>query len=555
MIARALPAIVLAVVAAALLAPGAGAQQLEQRTSLDVAPSGFRQTPRTVTSAARAVPRIARELRRHPGAIARAYTKGPGRWQVSFFARGRDRDELAQVLVDDADRHVLEAWTGPQVAWTMARGYPGAFGRSVNSPWIWGAFCVLFVAPFAELRRPLAIRNLDLLSLLLLTVSLVLFNDANVAWSVPLAYPPLLYLLGRMLWIGLRRRPRPPARRPRIAWQWLAVALVFLIGFRIVLDVADANVIDVGYSGVLGADKLASGDRLWGGDGPAADEHFDTYGPLAYAAYVPFEQLLPYDGTWGDLPAARGAAIAFDLGCIVLLWLIGVRRGGRALGAALAYAWAANPFTLYVLCCNVNDALVGLVVLAAIAAAGRPFARGALVALAGLVKFAPLALAPLFATHTRGSAARTAAGVLAALGAGAAVVAAYGGFPAFADRTLGFQAERGSPFSLWGEFGWTTAQACVQAGAVLLAVAVAFVPRRRDVVGLAALSAAVLIALQLGVTHWFYLYTAWFIGPLLIAVLDDRAPVPGNEQLLDRRGPPWLGRARDEHAHQPGVVV
>ena len=35
----------------------------------------------------------------------------------------------------------------------------------------------------------------------------------------------------------------------------------------------------------------------------------------------------------------------------------------------------------------------------------------------------------------------------------------------------------------------------------------------------AALGAAVLIALQLTVTHWFYLYIVWFLPLLLIALL------------------------------------
>ena len=37
-------------------------------------------------------------------------------------------------------------------------------------------------------------------------------------------------------------------------------------------------------------------------------------------------------------------------------------------------------------------------------------------------------------------------------------------------------------------------------------------PRRRDLVGLAACAAAVLIAVELGVTYWFYLYIPWFFG-------------------------------------------
>jgi hypothetical protein len=197
---------------------------------------------------------------------------------------------------------------------------------------------------------------------------------------------------------------------------------------------------------------------------------------------------------------------------------------GPTLGIALAYAWAANPFTLYAMSCNVNDALVGALVLAAILAAASPAARGALIALAGMAKFAPLALGPLFATHGRGGALRYALGFAAALVPCAVLILAYGGPDAFYDRTLDFQASRGSPFSVWGLYGWDAAQAVVEGAAVLLAVAVAFAPRRRDAVGLAALAAAVLIALQLGVTHWFYLYLVWFIGPATIALFAGAEP-------------------------------
>ena len=108
----------------------------------------------------------------------------------------------------------------------------------------------------------------------------------------------------------------------------------------------------------------------------------------------------------------------------------------------------------------------------------------------------------------------------------------------FFDRTLGFQASRGSPFSIWGLRGWTTAQTIVQIAGVLLAVAVAFLPRRRDLIGLAALSAAVLIGLQLGITHWFYLYIVWFYG-----AADGRAARrPRLEHLVDGVRPQRLRR-------------
>ena len=87
----------------------------------------------------------------------------------------------------------------------MARGYPGAFGRHVNALYIWLPLCVLFILPFFDFRRPFSMLHLDLLVLLSFSVSLAFFNHANIYASVPLAYPPLLYLLARMLAL-LRRR-------------------------------------------------------------------------------------------------------------------------------------------------------------------------------------------------------------------------------------------------------------------------------------------------------------------------------------------------------------
>ena len=74
--------------------------------------------------------------------------------------------EVAQAVIDDTDGHVISAWTGPQVAWTMARGYKGAFGRKINDPWIWLGFCAAFLLGLLDYRRLLSWRTLDLLMLL-----------------------------------------------------------------------------------------------------------------------------------------------------------------------------------------------------------------------------------------------------------------------------------------------------------------------------------------------------------------------------------------------------
>ncbi len=507
----------------------------------DRPPKGHVRAAVDVLAIAKDVPKVADVLRRHRGYTEVAYMKGADRWQVSFFdpaRRGRPRREIAQVLVLDRTGAVLEAWTGHQVAWSMARGYPGAFGRKANALYLWLPLCLLFVLPFVDPRRPFRLLHLDLLVLLGFSVSLAFFNHGEIGVSVPLAYPPLVYLLVRMLFAARRRGPARPIRL-LVPATWLAIAVIFLLGFRYALNIANSNVIDVGYAGAIGADKLMDGTRLYG-DFPPDNQHGDTYGPVVYYAYVPFEQALPWSGRWDDLPAAHAAAIFFDALAVALLWLLGRRIGGRALGIALAYAWAAFPFTLYAMNANSNDSLVAALVLLALLLAGRPAARGAVAALAGLTKFAPLALAPLLATY-RQPVRFTAA---FAVTAGVVMLPAFlgAGVDVFWERTLEFQRERGSPFSIWGfEGNLETLQQIVQGAAVLLALVVAFLPRRRDVVTLAALAAGVLIAVQLGVTHWFYLYVVWFAPLVLIALLgrdlvDRGASTPAAEAA--RSSPP-----------------
>src|SRR6202041_3464320 len=107
------------------------------------------------------------------------------------------------------------------------------------------------------------------------SVSIAFFNHANLGMSVPLVYPFLLYLLVRMLLLAAGRgRPREPLQLlvPR---SWLAIGIVFLIGFRIGLNVTNSNVIDVGYAGVIGAQKVVHGKQLYG-HWPSDNEHGDT---------------------------------------------------------------------------------------------------------------------------------------------------------------------------------------------------------------------------------------------------------------------------------------
>ena len=133
-----------------------------------------------------------------------------GTWVRHWWANG---DEVARVIVNDKTGAIQSAWTGPQVAWSMARGSNGAFGRKINEPWIFGPLLFLFVAGLFDWRRILSLRNLDLLALASFTVSLYYFNQGLVFWSVPLQYPPLVYLFVRLVMIGAGRARRARTRR------------------------------------------------------------------------------------------------------------------------------------------------------------------------------------------------------------------------------------------------------------------------------------------------------------------------------------------------------
>ena len=498
----------------------------------NVPPAAHMLSSEKVLAIANRLPEMRALRKEYRGSFGDVYLKGAAQWQVSYFTRG-GKKEIGLVIINDLSGRVVEQWTGFQVAWSMARGYPGAFGRHVNALYVWLPMCVLFLLPFIDFRRPFSLLHLDLLVLLSFSVSLAFFNHAHIYASVPLAYPPLLYLLARML--ALLRRSRDGRRRPRLRLlvpaPWLALGVIFLLGFRIGLNVTDSNVIDVGYAGVIGASKIAHDEALYG-NWPSTNEHGDTYGPVNYEAYVPFQQVFGWSGKWDDLPAAHAAAIFFDLLATALLFLLGRRMRGPTLGVALAYAWVAYPFTLFALESNSNDSFVGALVLAAVLAASyrsriATSGRGVLAALAGLTKFAPLALAPLLATHGLADlsfARRARALALYALAFAGTV--ALVSIPALShdslhtiyERTFVYQSNRGSPFSVWGLYGLQNVESFAEIAAVALAVMLAILPRRPDVVGLAAACAAVIIAEQLGIEHWFYLYIPWFFGVVIVAL-------------------------------------
>ena len=213
---------------------------------------------------------------------------------------------------------------------------------------------------------------------------------------------------------------------------------------------------------------------------------------------------------------------------------------GRALGVSLAFAWLAYPFTLYTMNANANDSLVAASVVWALVALASPVRRGILVALGAAAKFGTAALAPLFATASGERRWRSA--ILFALAFCAVIAAVFGpfiptgGIHALYDRTLGYQASRSSPFSVWGLApSLDFLRSWVRAAAIGFALVVGVWPRTKSPAQVAALAAAVIVAIQVGATHWFYFYAVWFVPPLLAAAFAGQPAVAPAREL--RRAP------------------
>jgi hypothetical protein len=446
-------------------------------------------------------------------------------WFVDFYYQRK----LVAEVVESSGAAVTAVWTGPLASAVYARG---DFATEFGHWWLLLPFSLLFLLPFIDLRRRMRIAHLDALVVLSFLVSYLLFDHAKLVPSVWLVYPPLLYLLGRMLWLGgVLPGGRGGARRfsgtglsPLLSVRVLGSGLALLVLARIVLSLIDGTVVDVGFASVIGAHRAVAGQALYFVN-PA---HSDTYGPIAYLAYMPFELLFPWHGNWDYLPAAHAASIVFDLVTIGGLVLLGRRlrpgRDGLRLGLALGWAWSACPFTLLALMMHTNDGLIAMLTVLSLLTFSSPGVRGALLGLAAAAKFAPAALLGLYAGQRdrglKGVATCVAAFALVAV----AAIGLYlpsGGLSEFYNHTLGFQLSRQDVFSIWALHpGLDPVKVAVEVGALLLCAVVAFVPSRtRTIAEVCALGGAITIAVQLPAVHWFYYFVVWFVPFVLVALL------------------------------------
>jgi hypothetical protein len=397
-------------------------------------------------------------------------------------------------------------------------------------------FCALFLLPLLDMRKPGRALQVDLLAMVSFVVALGCWRDTR-GWPVLLIYPPLLYLFARMAWLArIGRRTRsgvaPALPRSFLSRRWLLCGIVVLVAVHISWGLEGRVSTDVAEGSVQGALKIAHGRALYGRM-PSLhdlDPHTDTYGPANYEAYLPFAVLLR-----GHL-AARVSTLFFDLLSALLLFVLGRQIRGLTAGIVLAYCWLAYPFGLYEEAFAFNDSLLAAALVAAVLLARSAAPRGAMAAVAAWTKLSPLALLPLLAS--RGGAERGRARELAEFGLAFALATALIFVPAlahsslstFISRSFGFQAQRALSGSIWAQLqqgssyaAWIGTASRVVHGllvafAGMFAIVLLRAPRRTDRLGLAAASAAVLIAIELCLGYWSFSYILWF-APLVLLVV------------------------------------
>jgi hypothetical protein len=460
-----------------------------------------------------------------------------GTWTVRFYVEEKGpgggklvddgRKEVARVGVDDETWALDYVWTGDQIVWKQARGEMGSYGKQANYWYVWGPMALAFALVFLRNDKLFSLRNLDVAALLGFLVSHHFYRQGAVFEAVLLWHLPLIYLFVRTLLMGfgLGERVHKTTNFPT----WVLIGLSGLAAGLVLYLNLDSRVIDVGYAGVVGADRILEGTLPYG-NMPEDVPNGDTYGPLNYLFYVPFVVMFGFSGEWDFLPAAHAlTAFAFVAGALALLFA-GWRFSGPKGGAALLFAWCVFPYTLYSTNNNTNDILVAAVCAVAIAIAASPLGRGATIAAAFAIKLYPFILVPLWMLHDGVRRRRPIVDFI--LGGLGIIVLSFwvlllDGQPVesarlFYERTFGVQSARATP---WNIFTQVPALGFLQqpllAVALLLAFVAAVWPKKRTVRRLAAFSATLVIGLQLAGDYWFYPYVTWFTPFVFLALLLD----------------------------------
>ena len=119
---------------------------------------------------------------------------------------------------------MTEEWTGYQVAWKMARGYSGAFGHALNSPFVFVPLCLIFLLGLFAALLPHSIKGSQhawQIACLLWLLKLLITRTRP--FPQPLSAPLLAYVVLS----GISTALSPD---PYLSWDRMKIVCLLLVG-------------------------------------------------------------------------------------------------------------------------------------------------------------------------------------------------------------------------------------------------------------------------------------------------------------------------------------
>jgi hypothetical protein len=375
-----------------------------------------------------------------------------------------------------------------------------------------------------------------------------------------------LFLVGRVLWRV--DRPVGGGWRPVLGHRPLAaVALVLLVCNVMIALLREPD--DVGFFVNLGAQRLRERGALPYGDPLLTGSPGAAYGPLLYAAHVPFQLALAPQPVNVDSPdhpplgsestyylppalATKLCTIAFHLLGIAALFFVARGLAGSATAWAVVVLYAGSAYVLGVGGANyfiggmtyISHIAPPAMTLCAFAFLSRPMTAGVLLALAAGVGFYPAFMAPAWLGYYWNRPRER----WSFLGGFVPTAAAIGGAVLLLSRPAGGRGLIGtilwdtfghhtdprgygaSPFGFWGQRagirGWLMNPLIGESGFttpvfllfLALVLACFWKARGKQPQQLALLTAAVAIAASLLKIHPTGTYVAWYYPFLLLGL-------------------------------------
>lgn len=415
-------------------------------------------------------------------------------------------------------------------------------GDPTKLTWFHLSAAAVVVALYFNFRRPIALRNWDVVALFAMMPGLLLVTTQAKSGYI-LLFAAAGYWVGRcLLDVTLDKRPEFQCN---LTGGGLAFLLVASLGYYTAV-VFTRPLDPTSRAAVHGAKSLLQVKRM-----PYRDADGQVLlGPAYYWLYVPAVAIcdelvepevppLVSSTTYSNPLAARVMLVVAHALIVGGLLLVGLKHlGGIQNGLALAVLYLLVPYTLHAAHQSLHVWPAALVVWAVVLA-GAPVGAALVLALGGAMALFPIFLVPAWASYyrTRGRTVFLATFLVAYLGLVACAWIGGGGTDVLWRSTFGILegpgksawdlAHASSTDSFWHHVDVSPLRIPLLIAYLALCAVLAIWPADKSLGRLVALSAVVILGCQFWIGHTGGQYVLWSLPLLLMLCL--RAALPGKK--------------------------